>query len=91
MPGLLAGLLSALMAAMASESTYGIAKIYEIWPARAPAPNTPDAMLNFKTMQATSFLSNQQRSGSQQGLYQLIALVVTFLIANITGYLTGKL
>ncbi|KAB0799460.1 hypothetical protein PPYR_07340 [Photinus pyralis] len=81
MPGVLAGLIGALMASIATEDTYHHG-LYEIWPARAPttAQHTPEV---------GSPIIGDGRSASVQAGYQLLAVVVTLLIAIIAGVITG--
>ncbi|KAF2901794.1 hypothetical protein ILUMI_04390 [Ignelater luminosus] len=81
MPGVLAGLVGALMAAVASESNYH-KKLYSIFPARAPItphdeyPDLPPGL---------------GRTAGLQAGYQILGLVVTLVIAIIAGVLTGYL
>ncbi|KAK5643396.1 hypothetical protein RI129_007241 [Pyrocoelia pectoralis] len=81
MPGVLAGLIGALMASIATEETYHQG-LYELFPARAPTspqhqPEIPNPIIG------------DGRSASSQAAYQLLALVVTVAIAIIAGVITG--
>lgn len=83
MPGVLAGVIGAFMAAIASEDSYS-KTLYEIYPARA-SPN----------MSATAeyiFLKpGLGRSALEQAGYQMLAVGVTLIFAVISGLITGNL
>lgn len=82
MPGVLGAVISVIMAAVATETTYS-QSLYEIYPARAsptPAP-TPDYHIN----------PGLGRSAGQQAGYQVISLLVTLAIAAVSGFITGKI
>lgn len=80
MPGVLAGLVGALMAAIASESNYH-KKLYSIFPARAPTTPHDDY---------PELPTGVGRSAGIQAGYQILAVVVTLAIAIIAGIITGK-
>ncbi|CAG9819740.1 unnamed protein product [Phaedon cochleariae] len=73
LPGVLAAIVSALMAGLASEDTYGL-DFYQIFPARKP--------------EVGSVL--EPRTAIGQAGYQLLALVVTLVIAIVGGLITGE-
>ncbi|XP_059484715.1 ammonium transporter Rh type B isoform X1 [Neocloeon triangulifer] len=88
MPGVLAGLIGALMAALASEKEYG-ESLYLQFPARAPMNNT--SALN-DVNEVLMFLEpGDNRSAIRQAGFQLIALLVTFIVAIVGGLITGFL
>nr|XP_022914592.1 ammonium transporter Rh type A [Onthophagus taurus] len=76
MPGVLAGLVGALMAGIASTDRYG-PQVYELFPARAPT-NTSSLTDNIEA-----------RTASVQAGYQILAVVVTVIIAIVSGLITG--
>lgn len=78
-PGVLAGLIGALMAGIATESIYS-QSLYDIYPARQTHnETTPGHIVSFAG-----------RTAGVQAGYQILALVVTVVIALITGLITGK-
>lgn len=81
MPGILGGLVSAIMAAVADEATYN-QSLYEIFPARAsPTPSpTPEYHIS----------PGLGRTAAQQAGYQLVSLLVTVGVAVVSGLLTGE-
>ncbi|KAI8515252.1 hypothetical protein Bbelb_078430 [Branchiostoma belcheri] len=88
MPGVLAGIIGAIVAAVASPAQYGNS-VYQIFPARAPIANSSE----LATIQA-AFPAIEAGSGRSAGLqagFQMAALIVTLLIALVTGALTGLL
>ncbi|XP_015835085.1 ammonium transporter Rh type A isoform X3 [Tribolium castaneum] len=80
-PGVLAGLIGAFMAGIASEATY-CKTLYEIYPARA-SPNMT------ATAEYTFLKPGLGRDEAQQAGYQTLALVVTVTLAVASGLLTG--
>lgn len=76
MPGVFSGILSVLMAAIASENQYAN-DLFNIYPARMP---------NFKISNSTA-----PRSSGEQAGYQALGLVVTLAVAIVTGLITGFL
>lgn len=76
MPGVLAGLVGALVAGLASTSSYGsTAALAGAFPARIVVNGTAAGLV--------------ERSAGAQAGYQLLALVVTLLIACVGGVATG--
>lgn len=85
MPGVLAGIVGAILAGMASESQYGLS-LYQQFPARAPAKNSSQAHDN----PALSLLTpGDGRSAGDQAGFQLLALGITIVIAVVGGLITG--
>jgi ammonium transporter Rh len=83
MPGVLAGIVGAILAGIASESQYGLS-LYQQFPARAPAKNSTH------DNPALSLLApGDGRSAGDQAGFQLLALGVTVLIALSGGLVTG--
>ncbi|XP_041372827.1 ammonium transporter Rh type B-like [Gigantopelta aegis] len=74
MPGILAGLAGAVMAALATADDYG-PSLQEIFPARGEESKNGTA--------------SSGRSASVQGGYQMLALIITLAIAIVGGALTG--
>lgn len=92
MPGVFAGIIGAIVAAMATVESYG-ESLYEVFPAAIPAANTTEFemyKLNF-TSYGLPMEPGMGRSGIVQGGFQMLALVVTLLIAIVGGALTGLL
>ncbi|CAN7943752.1 unnamed protein product [Ixodes pacificus] len=86
MPGILAGIVSAVVAASATEEEYNYS-LYTLYPARAPPVNSTDLeQIRFYTMAVHAGLG---RSASSQGLFQLAALACTLAIAIGGGLFTG--
>jgi ammonium transporter Rh len=85
MPGVLAGIIGALMAGVASESQYG-PSLYQQFPARAPAENSSHSHDN---PGQSLFIPGDGRSAGDQAGYQLLALGVTLVIAVAGGLITG--
>ena len=85
MPGVLAGVVGALMAGIASESQYGTS-LYQQFPARAPAKNSSHFQDNSGL---PLFIPGDGRSAADQAGYQLLALGVTLVIAVAGGLITG--
>lgn len=83
MPGILAGLIGVLMAAVASESDYSMS-LYVVYPARAARNQSATADHNF-------LQPGDGRSASVQAGYQFLAVVVTLIIALCSGLFTGKM
>jgi ammonium transporter Rh len=85
MPGVLAGIVGAIMAGVASESQYGLS-LYQQFPARAPTQNSSQIHGN---PELTHLIPGEGRSAGDQAGYQLLALAVTLLIASVGGLITG--
>jgi len=81
MPGVLAAVVAALMAGIATEDQYKM-KLYSIYPARASNNTLPTAEYPFLE-------PGIDRTAAQQAGYQLLAITLTLLIAIITGLITG--
>lgn len=88
MPGIMAGIVSVIVAAVATEEEYNYS-LYTLYPARAPPANSSDlSQIRFFTMDVTG---GEGRTASGQALFQLAALVHTIAIAIGGGLLTGLL
>jgi ammonium transporter Rh len=85
MPGVLAGVVGALMAGIASESQYG-SSLYQQFPARAPARNSSQI---YDNTGLSVIIPGDGRSAGEQAGYQLLALGVTLVIAVAGGLITG--
>lgn len=82
MPAIMAGLVGAVMAGLATESDYHL-KLYQVFPARAPTEVVPGP-------QQPLLVPGDGRTAVQQAGYQILALVVTLIISIISGLITGK-
>jgi ammonium transporter Rh len=85
MPGVLAGIVGAIMAGVASESQYGLS-LYQQFPARAPVENSSQIHDN---PQLSLLIPGDGRSAGDQAGYQLLALGITLVIAVAGGIITG--
>lgn len=74
MPGIFAGIISAIMAGIATEADYH-KDLYDIYPARQVKIGTS---------------GTEPRSAGMQAVYQIVGTAVTVGIAVITGLLTGR-
>lgn len=81
MPGLLGGLLAALMSLIATEKEYN-ESLYDIFPARASADIEPNPEFSF-------LVSGQGRTALVQAGYQLLAVLLTVTTASLAGVVTG--
>lgn len=92
MPGIFAGIVGAVAAAMATQEGWG-ETLYEIFPAVIPAANTTafDIYKANYTGYDISMEPGMGRSSTVQGGFQMLALVVTLIIAIVGGALTGLL
>ena len=88
MPGIVSGLLGALMAALATETDYGRG-LYLKYPARAPYDGTRE-LTTFQQSDAR-ISAGLNRSATEQAIYQLAALGVSLLIGIVGGAVTGEL
>ncbi|RXG70125.1 hypothetical protein Avbf_07441 [Armadillidium vulgare] len=86
MPGVIAGIIGIIMAAVASESSYG-SSLYLIFPARAPSEGSEE-LLRLQS-QIPELEPGSGISASTQALYQFLALLVSLVIAIAGGILTG--
>lgn len=84
MPGILAGLLSVVFAMTASKTTYADT-LFEVYEAMAPETQVLDPNI------ADNLISGLGRTATMQGVYQLLSIGATLLIAILGGLLTGKL
>lgn len=85
MPGVLAGIVGAVLAGIASESQYGLS-LYQQFPARAPAENSSQTHDN---PGLSLLIPGDGRSAGDQAGFQLLALGVTLVIAVAGGLITG--
>ncbi|KAK8767260.1 hypothetical protein V5799_005961 [Amblyomma americanum] len=94
MPGILAGVTSAVIAASATEEEYNYSmgdvyrSLYTLYPARAPTENSTDlSQVLFYTVEV---VAGDGRTASAQALYQLAAVAATLAIAIAGGLFTGE-
>uniref|UniRef100_A0A1B6EAQ8 Ammonium transporter AmtB-like domain-containing protein n=1 Tax=Clastoptera arizonana TaxID=38151 RepID=A0A1B6EAQ8_9HEMI len=88
MPGVLAGIVGALAALVATESDYSHS-LYEHFPARAPKSSNP--FLHDLQTYRKSILAGSERTAGEQALYQLLAIVTTLAVAIVGGAITGMI
>lgn len=88
MPAVLAGIVGCIAAAFATEDTYG-PSLYEIFPNRAPAEGEDDLL---RLREALPDLeAGRGYSAAAQAGNQILALLITLVIAIVGGVLTGFL
>ncbi|KAK3912537.1 Ammonium transporter Rh type B-A [Frankliniella fusca] len=91
MPGVMAAIVSAVMAGIASERDYSW-RLYEQFPAMAPRGDEPDDKLDtVRSYLGPAFEPGLGRTPLQQAGYQLAALAVTLVVSLVTGTVTGFL
>jgi ammonium transporter Rh len=86
MPGVIAAIVGAITAAVATEADYNYS-LYRQFPARAPLANTAefsDIQKHFQGIEA-----GLGRTAHQQGGYQIAALAMTLAVAIVGGLVTG--
>ncbi|GFU34228.1 ammonium transporter Rh type B [Nephila pilipes] len=86
MPGVLAGLVSAVVAAMANEDSYGYS-LYHLYPARSPPENTTAFHKIHSVMNGIEPGSGWNEAS--QAYAQLEALLTTLAVAVVGGLITG--
>ncbi|XP_043231997.1 ammonium transporter Rh type A-like [Amphibalanus amphitrite] len=85
MPGVLAGIVGAIMAAMATHEQYADS-LYVIFPAMEPMENA-----TAQALAGPEHGTQAGRSAGYQGGMQILALLITLAIAIITGLVTGAI
>uniref|UniRef100_A0A2P2I2S7 Rh-like protein n=2 Tax=Hirondellea gigas TaxID=1518452 RepID=A0A2P2I2S7_9CRUS len=88
MPALIAGVVGAVYASMATEEVYG-PSLYLIFPLRAPENGT--AELTQMRKELPGLEPGLNRTGVTQAGYQLLALLVTMVVSITGGLLTGAI
>lgn len=88
MPGVLAGIASACLAALSSYDKWGDS-VFVIFHGRAPEFNSTEYIKYH--MKNSTWEPGLGRSGIEQGGYQLLALLITLAIAIVGGTITGFL
>ncbi|XP_052089957.1 ammonium transporter Rh type A-like [Mytilus californianus] len=86
MPGVLAGIASAVLASLSSYEKWGDS-VFVIFHGRAPAFNSPEYKHYHNTN--STWEPGLGRSGVEQGGYQMVALIITLAIALVGGTITG--
>ncbi|XP_042318369.1 ammonium transporter Rh type A-like [Sceloporus undulatus] len=81
LPGLIGTMGGIAAILLVPDKAYGH-QLYQVFPPRAPPPGNI-------TMEATSIGEKLGRNASQQALYQVVGLGVSFLMSLLGGYLTG--
>merc|ERR1711915_836542 len=85
MPALIAGVGSAVVAALATKETYG-SSLYKVFPHMAPVHNET---LCRDFLSGTNLYFGSGLTAHQQGGYQMAAQVVTLIFAIVGGIITG--
>nr|CAD7458619.1 unnamed protein product [Timema tahoe] len=86
-PGVMSGVMGAVVAGLATEKDYNYS-LYQQFPARMPPANSSDYW-EYAAHLGGDVEPGVGRSASGQAGYQLLALCVTFLVAWVSGALTG--
>nr|CAD7427515.1 unnamed protein product [Timema monikensis] len=86
-PGVMSGVMGAVVAGLATEKDYNYS-LYQQFPARMPPANSSDYW-EYAAHLGGDVHPGVGRSASGQAGYQLLALSVTFLVAWVSGALTG--
>ncbi|KZS02985.1 Uncharacterized protein APZ42_034406 [Daphnia magna] len=87
MPGILAGLVGAVVSAAATKEDYGFRFLYRQFPARSPLNSSSEFLrIEYYNLRIDPGI---ERTASQQAGYQIAALVVTLAIAIVGGLGTG--
>ncbi|XP_013381459.2 ammonium transporter Rh type B [Lingula anatina] len=88
MPGILAAIAGAILAAIASTDIYGLS-LYQVFPARSPVENS--TMLQELQARFSEIEAGLGRTAGEQAGYQMATLGVTLGIALLGGTITGFL
>lgn len=88
MPGVMAGIVGAITAAMATQEEYGVS-LFRQFPARVPELNTTE-FIQLKS-QFADMEPGLGRSATNQAAFQMYALLTTLAVAIVGGLLTGFL
>lgn len=87
-PGVISGLCSVIVAAVACREDYGENRLYTFYPSRVPLQNSTE-YLKFE-LQNTEFKDGGLgRTALEQSGYQFAALAMTLVVSILTGLLTG--
>jgi ammonium transporter Rh len=86
MPGVMAGIVGAITAAMATQEEYGHS-LFRQFPARVPELNSTD--FDQLKSQFPDMEPGLGRSATTQAAYQIYALLTTLALAIVGGLLTG--
>ncbi|CAG2222915.1 CD241 [Mytilus edulis] len=86
MPGVLAGIASAILASLSSYEKWGDS-VFVIFHGRAPGFNSTEYKHYHNTN--STWEPGLGRSGMEQGGYQIVALIITLAIALVGGTITG--
>lgn len=85
MPGILAGIVGTVAAALATTNNYG-KSLYQIFPARAPANGSELLDIN---MELAGVEGGDGRTAGLQAGFQMVALAVTLVLAIVSGLIVG--
>lgn len=88
MPGILAGIVGAVAAAMANKDSWGVS-MFEIFPLMVPMGNSTEVEVEIEDGHILMFEPGAGRTATQQGGFQMLALVITLVISIVGGALTG--
>ena len=87
-PGLISGIVSAIIAGIANRDDFGGDRLYVFYPSRIPKIDSED-YIKFNLTNTEFKDGGLGRSASAQAGYQLAALAITLGIAILGGLLTG--
>ncbi len=91
MPGLISGIASIIVAAVATREKFGGDRLYVFYPSRIPAYNSSEYWsLGLDKSDLTQVrMGGMGRSAQDQALWQLVALVMTLGFAIVSGTFVG--
>lgn len=87
-PGIMSGIAGGIVAAMATETSFGGDRLYVFYPSRAPKVGS-DEYLRQNLTSVSYAQEGLGRTATQQGGFQIAALAVSFGIAIVSGIITG--
>lgn len=88
-PGVLSGLVSSLVAALASRELYNGNALYSFYPSRTPVVNSTEYFSLGLDRNPDFKDGGDGRTGVQQAGYQLAALAMTLTVSIVGGLVTG--
>lgn len=90
MPGIISGIASAIVAALAKPENYHGNRMYVFYPSRIPTPNSTEYQ-NLSLINTEYHRGGMGRTAVMQGGYQIAALALTLGLALVSGIVTGYL
>jgi ammonium transporter Rh len=88
MPGLMSGVASAIMAAVATRENFNGDRLYAFYPTRIPVVGSED-YVKYNLANSTYSEGGFGRTAVEQGGYQMLAMLCTLGVAIFAGVLAG--